>query len=483
MTDTQELVKKLYIDLQGQPIELSEGQDYIFRVIFKKAFPRVHIMCHTRYGKSMTTALAVLTRVSVFPEKWAIVAGTKDKAKIIMDQIIAHIFDNEFTKSRFVPDKGEDLESIRRYKNKNHLTFRTDTTKDGKVLLSEVFIGSAADAMGFGADNIIEDESALIPDDEHAFVMRMLGDNPQKNFMVKIGNPFNRGHFLKSYHDPAYRVINIDCYTSLKEGRMTQATIDEMKQFAFFKILYENVFPSASEIDEEGWMNLLLEDDIKIAEERVVEPFGMPRLGVDVAKGGRNFNTWVLRGDNYARVLLKDHEEDSVKIADKTETYMREYGVLDRAVFVDDTGVGHGVVSILKNRGLKVTAVNFAEKGEGQTLNLRAEAYAGKDGVQPWIKQGAKLYASPEWQELLRIPYKKQPNTGRTQIMPKDDMRKRGIESPDVADALALTFVKPKIKMPTPQLTPAEIAVAGIEDHRPYGGVAFPEVLSNTEGW
>jgi hypothetical protein len=433
----------------------------------------------------MTTALAVLTRVAVYPEKWAIVAGTKDKAKIIMDQIISHIFDNPLTMGRFVPDKGEDLESIRRYKNKNHLTFRTDITKDGKTLLSEVFIGSAKDAMGFGADNIIEDESALIPDDEHALVMRMLGDNPTVNFLVKIGNPFNRGHFLRSYHDPKYKVINIDCYTSLREGRMTQGTIDEMKQFAFFKILFENIFPSASEIDEEGWMNLLLEDDIKIAQERQVEPFGIPRLGVDVAKGGRNFNAYVLRGDNYARVLSKDHEEDSVKIADQVVKYMNEYGVLDRAVFVDDTGVGHGVVSILKNRGCKVHAVNFAEheSTEKQSLNMRAEVYAGPNGIQPWIKQGAKLYPHPDWVELLKIPYKKQPNSGRTQIMSKDDMRKRGIESPDIADALALTFAKDKIKMPTPQLTQAEIAVVGVDNYRPYGGVAFPEVVSNTEGW
>ncbi len=54
--------------------------------------------------------MAVLTRVATYPEKWAIVAGNKDKAGIIMSAIIRHIFDNEYTKSKFVMAKGETQE-------------------------------------------------------------------------------------------------------------------------------------------------------------------------------------------------------------------------------------------------------------------------------------------------------------------------------------------------------------------------------------
>jgi len=447
LTETQNLVKTLYRDEQGLPIILTDGQDEIFRTIFGKLHPRVHIMTHTRYGKSLDVGLAVLTRAATFPEKWAIVAGQKEKARIIMDYVIGHIFDNDYTKTRFIPDKGESIENIRRYKNKNRLTFATNVTEEGKTLLSEIFIGSAKDALGFGSSNVVEDESALIPDDEHALVMRMLGDNPKENFLAKIGNPFNREHFFRSFQDPAYKKIVVDCYQSLKEGRITQETIDEMRQFAFFKILYECEFPGENEMDEAGWMQLLSSDDIRVAQERVVEPFGIPRLGVDVAKGGRNFNCWVLRGDNYAKVLWKDHEEDSVKIADETIEFMKQYDVPDKAVFIDDTGVGHGVVSILKNKSLRVNAVNFGERSENfqQDLNKRAEVYAGENGVQPWIKQGGSLESHPGWMELTHVRYKKQENGGRTVIESKDDMRKRGYESPDVADALALTFAKTRI--------------------------------------
>ena len=39
-------------------------------------------------------ALGVLLRISLYKEKWAIVAPTEDKARIIMDYIIDHIFDD-----------------------------------------------------------------------------------------------------------------------------------------------------------------------------------------------------------------------------------------------------------------------------------------------------------------------------------------------------------------------------------------------------
>ena len=119
----KELVKSLYKTDEGDPFVLTAGQVDIFRAIFKKEHPRVHIETHTRYGKSETVAIAVLTRASMFPEKWAIVAGNKEKAGIIIEKLIKHIFDNKLISSKFVLDKGETAEAIRRYKNKNKINF------------------------------------------------------------------------------------------------------------------------------------------------------------------------------------------------------------------------------------------------------------------------------------------------------------------------------------------------------------------------
>lgn len=479
MTDTQQLVQALYKDATGKPILLTDSQDQLFSYIAKRQHHRLHVMSHTRWGKSMVVGMAVLTRVSTYPEKWALIAGTKDKAKIIMDYVISHIFDNDFTTSRFLPEKGESIREIRRHRNKHRLTFKTGTKIDehGKEvdLFGEVFIGTAKDALGFGAENVVEDESALIDDNEHSLVMRMLGDNPHDNFMCKIGNPFSRGHFLSSYHDPKYKKIVIDCYKSLKEGRITQEVIDENKGFVYFPILYECRFPRASEVDESGWMYLMDDSDITTAQSRKLDVNGVPRLGVDVARGGRDYNVWVKRYNNSAEVIKKDLDDNLINVAITTMNLMKEHGIGEKEVFVDDGGVGGGVTDYLYNNGITVNAINFGSKPvEEDMLNVRAEMYAGKEGLSTWIKSGGYLVPHEGWIELTKIRYRKDAR-GKTKLEPKEDMRKRGEHSPDVSDALALTFAN-KTEKTYHGINVQKILESG-NTTSPFGGVQrFPNM-------
>ena len=449
-----DLVRGLYKNEDGSPVELTPSQCEIFASISMRLKPRIHCMTFTRFGKSRTTALAVLTRASTYPEKWAIIAPTKEKAKIIMSYINAHIFDNEYTASRFRMDKGDSAESIRRNRNKNHISFDV-----GNGLISEVFICSAKEALGFGASNVVEDESALIPNDEHALVMRMLGDNPEDNFLFKIGNPFNRNHFLDSYNDPAYHKIVVTGEEGIVEGRMNVQTLEEMKKHSFYDVLYDCKFPSAESVDEKGWAYLLTEEDIKQATARwgTAEKFGFKRLGNDVARGGRNFNVWAIRGDNWASIKQKNREADLMKVAGTNIRFMREDNISPENVFIDDTGVGGGVTDRMREDNYTPTAVKLAEKATELDLrynpktkkeelmpiyaNMRSQIYAGKKGLANWIKRTGALDPDVDWSELTRIRYKTNSN-GLVIIEPKDDMRKRGEESPDVADALALTFAK-----------------------------------------
>lgn len=456
LSPTQQLVRGMYKDEKGDPIDLSNGQDELFAAIAMARYPRIHAMSHTRWGKSMTVGLSALTRCSTFPEKCAIIAGTKPKAKIIMDYVIGHIFDNDWTASRFMPEKGETVQDIRRYKNKNHLTFLIDTIEDsitGKKIAryGEIFIGSAKDALGFGAQIVIEDEAALIEDPDHALVMRMLGDNIKDNRFIKIGNPFQRNHFLESYRDPRYHKIIIDCYRSLQEGRITQEIIDENRNNAYFSILYECKFPSAQDIDESGWQYLLSDRDLDTALKRELEPVGKRRLGVDVARAGRNYSVLVMRTDNTAQVLARVHAKDligssdTVGLAEIVAAAIRDNGIEPKEVYIDDSGVGGGLTDFLKSRGLSITPVILGSNdvNDLDCANVRSDVYAGRQGVASWIKSGAKLVPHAGWTELTRIRYKKN-MSGKTLIEGKDDMLKRGIESPDVADALALTFAKSK---------------------------------------
>ena len=437
--DVKELVRTLYKDEQGNPLILTDGQAEIFDAILRKRNPRTQVMCHTRYGKSLVIALAVLTRAATYPEKWSIVSGTKDRAKIIMDYVIGHIFDNPYTAGRFVRDKGENDTDIKRHRNKSHITFDIDGQ------MSDVYITSAKDAIGKGASNVVEDEASLIPDNEHALVMRMLADQ-KENFLCKIGNPFLRNHFLRSHNDPEYRKINIDCHRSALEGRITNELIEEMSQFSYFGVLFENKFPRAEDVDEDGWMFLLNDADIEAAVKRDVQPYGPNKLGVDVARGGRNYNVWVIRNANTAFVVARDRDNDLMSVAAKTMEFAKQYGVQANEIYIDDTGVGGGVSDRLRELGWKINAVRLGERAENSKdyINIRAEAYAGTEGLMNWIKRGGKLEPHKDWIELTGIRYKKD-SSGRTKIESKEDMRARGFESPDVADGLMLTFCRKSV--------------------------------------
>ena len=469
-TSTYELVRNLYKNDYGTPFEMTLGQNEIFDCIFMKGantataeYPggkrRMHFMTLTQYGKSDTVSMAVLTRVATFPEKWALVAPSQAKAKIIMAYLIKHVFENEYTLARFKLDPGENEDMIRRERSKNRLTFDI-----GNGQIGEVFILSAESRlkrgedmgnalMGFGAPNLIEDESALISDESDAKAMRMVGGftGQGMDFVVKIGNPFSRGHFLKAYEDPAYHKININWERAVKEGRLTQAFIDEMRVKPFFRVLYENQFPIDGDIDAHGWTQLIGESEVESAmlsdadqslfrEGKGIKHIGEKRIGNDVARGGSNETVWAMRSMNFLEILAKSHGNNLTETAGQTAYFMREKDVRAENVFIDDVGVGGGAVDPLKAEQKNVRGVNVGQAAleDSRFANIRAEAYWR---FREWIKKGGKLSRDDDWYQLCKIKYKPD-SKGRLRVMSKDDMRALGIDSPDVADAGMLTFVR-----------------------------------------
>ena len=450
---TFDLVKSLYRNDFGQPFEITAGQNEIFDAIFKKQYPRLHIMTFTQYGKSDVVSMAVLTRVATFGEKFCIVAPSQPKARIITSYLIKHIFDNEFTMSRFKIKEGESMEMIRRERSKNRLTFDCGDNKIGEVfilsaesrLTSGEDIGNAL--MGFGAPNVVMDEAALISDEADAKAMRMVGGftGTGQDFVVKIGNPFTRGHFLKAYEDPAYHKINVNFERGIKEGRLTQKFVDEMQKKPYFRTLYLNRFPEADDIDAKGWTQLLTEDEVEsfINTNSEIKHVGEKRIGNDVARGGLNFTVWNLRSMNYMEVLAKSRQDNLTEIAGQTLFFMKEKGVAAESTFIDDVGVGGGAVDPLHYQQKNVRGVNVGQPALEQSrfVNMRAESYWR---FREWLKRGGKLCSChrDEWvQQLSKIKYKPD-SKGRLRIMSKDEMRTQGIDSPDVADAGMLTFVR-----------------------------------------
>ncbi|MBY0319312.1 MAG: hypothetical protein K2X72_11355 [Reyranella sp.] len=116
------------------------------------------------------------------------------------------------------------------------------------------------------------------------------------------------------------------------------------------------------------------------------------------------------------------------------------------AVFVDGTGIGWGVVDRLSQLGCStVRGIDFgarADRTDGvdamvRYANKRAEMWGY---MKEWCKAGCLPDDRGLRADLTAVDYGYAASDAIL-LEKKDDMRRRGLASPDDGDALALTFV------------------------------------------
>lgn len=417
----------------NHPVILTPGQLDIFKSIVFRENKRVEFITCTQYGKSWTVALAALIVSCIQGEQIAILAPTAEKAKVIMRYYIEHLGDNPFFYEEL--EKDTKLERLKQEESKERIILRNG---GGIYVIStqnRTAKASVEAAMGAGCKNVVTDEASLISNQTEATIFRMIAGKGEDAFYCKIGNPFYRNHFYESYLDDNYKKIIIDYRQAIAEGRYNESFIAEARKKPFFDILYECKFPSEDLIDEKGYQQLLTEAQIRDAFCEI-EPIGKPRLGVDIGRG-INASVFVIRYDNYAFVAEKNQSKDLMTQVNRIEALIKDYKIECDNVAVDDVGVGGGVVDRLAEKNILVVGVKEGGKAEDEKfLNVKAENYWL---LSQWIKEGGKLKESSDWFQLQNIKYKED-SSSRLKIEPKEELMRRGIPSPDVADALMLTF-------------------------------------------
>lgn len=433
-----------FTDNAGNSIQWTGGQlEIIDTILFRSSQDgkkRIEIIASTQYGKSLAVAAGVVIRASAKPEKWAIVAGTTEKARIIMEHVIMLALNTITIRQELDPETPMDRLRMRR--SADRLVFRGKGEIRVYSAEAKQVMETSKALMGFGSPNILQDEAALIGDVLQATIMRMLG-GARDNFLVKIGNPFNRGHFYRTWVNGSYHRIFIDYRRALAEGRYTEEFIEEMSQEALFDILYGCKFPAEGSIDLKGWMPLITTTELERATVEDNSMFGDKRLGVDVAGGGRNFSAMVVRGYNLARVAYKQNQPDTMVFTGEVLVKAKEEKIADKDIFIDLVGIGRGAHDRLKEQKAAIVGIGGAESSSENTrfANLRAEMYWR---AREWILNGGKLLKDQDWNQLLNIKYKVD-SSGRLKIMSKEEMLREGIDSPDIADAFVLTFGRPDI--------------------------------------
>jgi phage terminase large subunit len=170
-----------------------------------------------------------------------------------------------------------------------------------------------------------------------------------------------------------------------------------------------------------------------------------PIIGVDVARDGLDYSVILARQNDKILFYEKHKGLHHKELASRACKVFRELDKYEEKphIFVDGTGLGSGTYDFIADMGCggQTASVNFGSRDVSDKrayFNKRAEMYGR---MAEFIKE-RKLEFPPHSDDLKSqlsyIPV----DLGREElkIIPKEEIKKELGYSPDIADALALTF-------------------------------------------
>jgi hypothetical protein len=207
---------------------------------------------------------------------------------------------------------------------------------------------------------------------------------------------------------------------------------------------------------EQGENQLISQDWIMAARQRWDEyvavhgekpPAIRPRLGLDIAEFGQDFNAPVLRyGDFVPRIERIWQGVDPTVSGEKAAEICTNYNV--DVLLVDGTGYGSSVAPQISKliKGTRCVSVKVAGKPSPMITTELGEFFQIRDQMwwacREWLRtQQAMLPPEPMLLEELMTPTYRIDDRGKLHLMAKDDMREKLKRSPNYADALVLTFI------------------------------------------
>ena len=299
---------------------------------------------------------------------------------------------------------------------------------------------------------VILDEAGGIPEDLYTATEAIT--NTEGARVLAIGNPDQRGTpFHKIFReDPTWNKITISAYDTpnftdekhevpkellpllIQEAWVEKQKISWGEDSARFKSKVlgqfpdeaDNTFFSQTAIDR--GIDLQLDEDMEI----------IPKLGVDLARFGEDDSKVYINRGGRCRLLETWTKATAIESANRVHRLAIDHGA--KEVRVDGAGLGGPIIDILVNlAGDSYTVISMlgsaASPDNTRWMNARAYSF---DSLREQLIE-SKLDIDPDdkqlLDELLMIQYKFSAK-GAIQIESKDDMRSRGVKSPDSLDAL-----------------------------------------------
>ena len=395
-------------------------------------------------GKSTLTAWLILWIMSTRPNcVGTVTANTAEQLKAKTWSELGKWHKMALTRHWFIYNAGRGNMSFYQKDHREEWKCSGQTCREEN---SESFAGQhSASSTSF----YIFDEASAVPD--KIFEVREGGTTDGEPMTFDFGNPTrNTGRFFENCmgqfstryitHSIDSRDVNIT-----NKERIGQWIEDYGEDSDFVKVRVKGIFPSI------GVFQFIGTDDVLDAMKRVpVEDRSAPLvLGVDVARfgddcsviyprSGRDASTWdpiVLKGADTVQV--------AGRVIDEIRKF-KELGKTVRAVFVDCGGVGGGVYDQLHHLGYSPTEVHSQHRPiDKAAYRWRTDEMWGR--MKDQIVNGLTLprlmtdTGKSLFKELTQREYDYTAQ-GQINLESKTDMKDRGVQSPNIADALALTF-------------------------------------------
>lgn len=331
------------------------------------------------------------------------------------------------------------------YKDRN-LKWRCDA-QTCKEENSEAFAGQhSPTATSF----YIFDEASNIP--EKIYEVREGGLSDGEPMVFDFGNPTrNTGSFFENCvgrFKHRYTVRCIDSRSVAITNKLKHA--EDIEDYGldsdYVKVRILGQFPSMGNVQYIPTAAV----EAAMLRDTYIGAFDPLVLGVDVARFGDNDTVIYPRIGNDARSWPIDRYNglDVVAVVDRIAEKIQGFKGLNKpiqAVFVDGGGIGGGVVDVLRRLNYPVYDVGFGNTPTNRsTYRFKGDEIWGrmKEAIETSLmlpttsmKNALDLKA-----QLTQREYGYTDVGHKISLERKKDMAERGVGSPDVADALALTF-------------------------------------------
>ncbi len=382
------------------------------------------LVCHRRFGKTVLCVNALLDaahRIELRNPRLAYVAPTCRQAKRVAWDYLKH-YAGKIPGARF-----------------SEAELRCDFENGARISL---YGADDPDSLrGLYLDGAVLDEYADFRPEAFAAVIRpALSD--RRGFAIFIGTPRGHNHFHKLYQnalrDPAWYAAGFPVSRTnlLPEGEVESAR-SQMTE-SQFRQEYDCDFDVTGE-------------DVLIPLSLVLESLGRPLsyrsarpvMGVDVGLSlGGDPSAIVIRQGGKVIHAEQFRLDDTMAVAGRVRECFDAFK--PEALYVDGIGWGAGVAHVLSGWELPVTPVNVAETAAcSERFNRRRDELWWKTreffaSRLCSIDESLEL-AHPLAAELSALAYSYLPS-GKIKVEGKDELKRRGVPSPNLADALVLTM-------------------------------------------